>query len=149
MAASVTVQNTPEPRQLLGWRIYYADGSVVNGTTRLHWMTAPSDGLTAVQCFYAEQYKRFDAGTWRIENYVLPLRGRDYFWLDEHDHPWLGNLAYERSEESKQAGIEPVPATGDSIKTGQWLLDTDWNDLQNFMGHDLTWDSQPTSWRDG
>jgi hypothetical protein len=137
----------PEDRQLLGWRIYYADGSVVNGGSRGNWMAAPSVGLAAVQCFYAEQYERWSNGTKLVENYILPLRARDYFWLDANDHPWHGNLAYERPEEEEEAGIKRVPLAVPTLKVGKWLLDSEWGDLQNFMAKDLVWDSQPTSWR--
>jgi hypothetical protein len=137
----------PEDRKLLGWRIYFADGSVRNGAKRGDWMSAPSTGVAAVQCFYAEQYRRWHGLAWVVENYVLPLRGRDYFWLDANGHPWHGNLAYETAEEALKAGLKAVPLAATTLKVGQFITDPEWNVLQNFMARDLVWDAQPTAWR--
>lgn len=63
-----------------GWRIYYADGSVVQSQDDVEWEVAPDEAVTAVIVFYKETFTEVKKG----ESVTLPyrhiLQKEDYYW---------------------------------------------------------------------
>ncbi len=66
---------------VLGWRIYYSDGSTAC-SRELSWEQAACDGIQVVVVFYAKTYQIHRNGEWLTENYVCRLEGQDYYWQD-------------------------------------------------------------------
>jgi hypothetical protein len=67
-------------RTVAGWRIYYADGSVVQSQDDIEWEDAPAEAVAAVIIFYEETFTETEKG----RSITLPYRHifekEDYYW---------------------------------------------------------------------
>lgn len=65
--------NAP-PQLVVGFRIWYVDGTIATGTTRADWEQLPDDGVLIVMLYY----NRFDTGG--DSRYRRVLMSNDHFW---------------------------------------------------------------------
>lgn len=96
----------PEPKKIIGWKIYYADGTKICGKTRQDWDAAPNDGVQCIM-IYSD---RFDTtGTIR---YRTVMASQDYYFMAAGVKSDF--IACNNNTDNE------VRYPGCSIKKGQW-----------------------------
>lgn len=66
-------------KTIIGWKIYYGDGSVVS-SKEISWQEAKSDDVQVLIVYYEETYKIWRDGKQLEENYRDMYFGKDYYW---------------------------------------------------------------------
>lgn len=110
------------------WRIYYADGSMAEGSDLPSWSSAPSAGVQVVQILFLETYAIWKQdgydGTGRpinqrleTENYCELLHSLDYYFFVDGEN---------RGGVSAEALIpELLALPAGAVKTGSLASETD------------------------
>ena len=113
--------------KLLGWRIYYGDGSVFSSLDG-GWKEAPSENVQAVVVFYLETYSiPHSDGSMRVFNYRKVLHSQEYYWL-EPDGPVAGD-----------AKIASAQRSAGTVKAGGLLTKELFRDIYDRARGDATW----------
>lgn len=102
---------------IIGWHLYYVDGSVVSSRDT-SWDQAPSDNVLGLLIFYEETYSIWRDGVERTEHYRKELLGGDYYW------PYGTGSA------------DQVPEAA-SVKLGREVSNDAYTEMYNRMHNDL------------
>jgi hypothetical protein len=116
--------------RVIGWKIYYGDGSVLTSEEST-WSESPSEGVLIADVFFEETYRRYVRGTWVTENYKDILRGFDYYWQNPD-----GSFA------AGQARDVPEDLPDGSLKLGELVSEVRWVDVCNRAKADRVWHSR-------
>lgn len=103
---------------MLGFRIYYGDGTVRSGTTLQEWHEIPADDVQVVLLFLGTQHP----DGW---DYATELHSHDYYWFNGVQYG-ITNRASE------------IPRNC-SVKTGKWADHAAWLAVYNRAHKDRKW----------
>ena len=96
---------------VVGWKVWYADGSKYVGKTLQEWQKTPDDGVILVMLYYNRH--SVDGGT----RYRRICQGDDYYW----QAPGKLDVIYGHGSDAPELVQKRYP--GASVKRGSWTDD--------------------------
>jgi len=108
---------------VLGFRIYYGDGSLASGETAEDWKAAASEDVQCVLIFYDRTYECHTGEQFETFNYVENFNQSDYYW-----HSPTKGFGHSPPDEI------PIDAT---VKHGRWT--ENFLDFYNRSKQDRKW----------
>ena len=113
---------------IVGWKILYADGTVVT-SKESSWHASKSEEVLIVSIYFIENYRRYTSNNeWVTENYKEELLQEDYYWISPDKT--LGCGAAKDVPEGLPDG---------AVKTGILIQDMSWLERYNSFHEDRIW----------
>jgi hypothetical protein len=106
-------------KQVVGWRIWYADGKCYS-SAETDWAVLPDDGALIVMVYFSDDTKRI-------------MSGGDYYWKWVTDD---GEIAYGRSDAERPP--DPARYPGVVAIRGKWASDVRFSAAEE-AAHRSTW----------
>lgn len=100
--------------KVIGWKAWFADGSLHVGTTRRDWEALPEDGLLIVMLYYDE----FTQGI-PDQRYRRIVQGSDLYFVT--DGP--ADLIFGQATDPETSASILARYPGASVKRGRWTDD--------------------------
>ena len=124
---------------VIGFRIYYANRTIITGSTPQEWAKAPAIGIQVVVAFFSDTYECYypDELVTRVQNYRLMLCGEnvrpsaDYYWFHE-GHIGAGG-----------AGDVPTGIAIPAVKLGTLIPLIDFKPILIRASFDHVWGADP------
>jgi len=102
------------------WRIWYGDGTILDGDGLDDWRNAAATNVQFVTQYEDRTYNIWTDDHWEPEHYCQQYHGQDYYWMDADGVIGAAN-----------APEVPDDLPDGVIKYGQYLSDEHWWQLYN------------------
>lgn len=109
---------------VIGWKAWYADGSVYVGKSREDWAALPDDGVLVVMLYHDELVESYARPEFEGQRSRRIMSGNDCYWISDGpaDH------IYGQADASPEQVRERYP--GALVKTGRFTDDDTFKRVQ-------------------